>query len=82
MGQTIVLRLKAGSHDVFHLPAPRTTENELGRFGLTVETEGDWVTVTRELDIAAGVVSPDQWPMLRALLLEETDARNRTILLK
>jgi hypothetical protein len=82
MGQKVVLRLNAGEREVFHLPAERTTENDLGRFSLTVETEGDWVTVTRKLEIGAGTVAPDQWPMLRELLLDETDPRNRTILLK
>jgi hypothetical protein len=80
--QQITLRLKPGDREIVHLPEAREIENVAGRFALTVERDDGWVTVDRVLKLSGMMVPPDAWPHLRALLLEETDAANRTILLK
>jgi len=55
--------------------------NEAGEFTVTATEEDGWITVTRELKLAADVYPAAMWPSLRALLLEEDDAANGTILL-
>lgn len=94
MSQKVTLRLRIGESEAARLPEPRSLENSVGRFSLTVVEEDDWVTVTRELAIGdpeakvepweAGpmIVAPDQWPELRELLLEETDRANRSVFLR
>jgi len=94
MSQKVRLRLRIGESEVVRLPEPRSIENSVGRFSLTVEEDDDWVTVTREIAIGdpeaeveplepgAMIVAPEQWPELRELLLEETDRANRSVFLR
>lgn len=64
------------------LPKPREVANAAGRFTLIVERVGDRVTIERTLAITKRVVGADEWPLLRALLLEEAEPANRTIVLR
>jgi hypothetical protein len=82
MTQRISLRLKTGQREIVCVPEARELENEVGRFSLRVEKEDGWVTISRELTIRTATISPAAWPSLRALLLDETDSANRTVLLK
>ena len=82
MTQRISLRLKTGQREIVCVPEARELENEVGRFSLRVEKEDGWVTIHRELTIRTATISPTAWPSLRALLLDETDSANRTVLLK
>ncbi len=92
MEQTLTLVLELGDREVVRLPEERSLENTAGSFRLTVEQGSDRVTVTRSLTLTPGAVSdpirgvtlvqPDEWPDLRALLLEESDHRNRVLLLE
>jgi hypothetical protein len=89
MEQTLTLRIDVGDREVVRVPEEVTLENSIGHFRLTVEHEGSEITITREIAVGAGgdakdgavTIGPDEWPSLRALLLEEADPRNRTILL-
>jgi hypothetical protein len=80
--QRIELRIKTGDREVLYLPEERKLSNGVGCFALTVEKEGGWVTIERELNIDRPIVPPEEWLALRALLLEETDAAGRMILLE
>jgi hypothetical protein len=94
MRQTITLRLKIGEREAVRLPEPRSIENPLGRFSLSVEEEDGWITMTREVAVGTSrtdaessessptIVAPEEWPLLRELLLEEADRANRAILLR
>ena len=82
MLQNIELRVKTGDREVVYIPETRTLENDAGRFTLTVENKDGWVTIERELSLNKTIVQPEEWRWLRALLLEESDAANRTILMK
>lgn len=82
MTQKITLRLKSGGREVIRLPEARDIENGAGHFTLRAVDADGWVTIEREIGLRAGSVGPDAWPRLRELLLEETDAAGRTILLK
>lgn len=82
MAQRVRLRLKAGEREIIFLPEARGIENEAGAFALRVEREDGWIVIDRELTLGIPVVQPGMWPALRALLLEELDSENRTILMK
>jgi hypothetical protein len=87
--QTLTLRIDVGDREVVRVPEEVTLENSIGHFRLTVEREGSEITITREVAVSAGGdasdaalrIGPAEWPSLRAILLEEADPRNRTILL-
>ena len=80
--QSVTLRLAVAPAEVRHLPAPRRLENAAGWFRLTVEQEEGAVVLTRRISLAGSAGEPENWPHLRALLLEEADAVNGTIILK
>jgi hypothetical protein len=94
MRQKVTLRLKTAGRELVRVPEPRSIENAVGRFSVSVEEEDDWVTVTRELavgasqagappwELGATVIAPEEWPLLRALLLEETGRANRSVFLR
>ena len=82
MHQNVELRIKTGNREIVYLSEARELVNEVGWFKLTVEKEDGWVTIERELSLNKTAVPPDEWPALRALLLEESDAAGRTILMK
>ena len=89
--QTLTLRIDVGDREVVRVPEEVTLENDIGHFRLTVEHEGSEITITREVALGqsdgdntgdgALMIGAAEWPLLRALLLEEADPRNRTILL-
>jgi hypothetical protein len=89
--QTLTLRIDVGDREVVRVPEEVTVENDIGRFRLTVVHEGSEITITREVavspssgddtDNGALMIGSAEWPLLRALLLEEADPRNRTVLL-
>jgi hypothetical protein len=92
MEQTFTLTIELGDREVVRLPEERSLENTAGSFALNVKQGTDRVTVTRVLALNPPAlvdrvekmihVEPDVWPDLRALLLEETDHRNRLLLLE
>jgi hypothetical protein len=82
MNQNIVLRIETGDREIVHLPESRGIANSAGSYKLTVEKRDGCVTVGRELSLDRTQIDPMEWPALRALLLEESDAANRTILMK
>ncbi|MFH1865867.1 MAG: DUF3857 domain-containing protein [Candidatus Eisenbacteria bacterium] len=92
MRQSVAVTVKGDDVEAVRIPEEVALENATGSFRLSVD-EGDdgSFTVTRELSINGSgspsgtspvTVAPAEWPALRALLLEEADPRNRTIMLK
>jgi hypothetical protein len=82
MTQRVELRLKTGSREVVSLPAARELKNDTGHFTLRTLEKNGWVTVERELTLNTGVIPPEHWPQLRALLLEEQSTGGRVVYLK
>lgn len=82
LDQEIELRLELGDREVVFLPAEHSIENAVGRFALTVDRDGGRVTVKRTLRVGTATIGAAEWPLLRALLLEETDPRSGTLYLK
>jgi hypothetical protein len=80
--QKVVLRIETGDREIVYLPEAGELVNEAGRCALTVERSGGWVTVGRQLSLDKAMLSPKEWPLLRALLLEDEDAAGRTILMR
>jgi len=82
MKQIIRVRIKTGRLAGIHIPGNREITNSAGEFSLSVDEDKGWINVRRELRLDSTEVHPGDWPLLRALLLEETDRGGRTILLK
>jgi len=66
--------------EVAEKPDSVQLSNDAGRFQVLVTREHGWTTISRNLYLNKGRFEPDQWPALRALLLEEQDPRHGTIL--
>jgi len=91
LSQTVRLTLDPGDAELARLPESASVANALGEFSLSVEERDDGrIIVSRSLSIGEGrsggshglVVPSSDWPLLRALLLEESDPRHRTLILK
>ncbi len=79
ISQRVVLRVKVGDLEIVRLPEPVTVDCPCGKFTLSVEEDGDWVTVTRELSLTQASISPDMWMELRGVLLANGSDRGRTL---
>jgi len=82
MNQRIRLRVKTGEKEIVYLPEEKEIENEVGRYILRAQNKNGWVTIDRELSLNAMTIFPEKWPMLRALLLEETGPGGRTVIIR
>ena len=78
--ETLSLRIKLPEDDVALAPAAVDIENGVGRFIQTVERDGDWLVVTRDLRISQTAIHPEWWSDLRALLLAGESAQVSTVL--
>jgi hypothetical protein len=82
MTQRVTFRVKTGDRKPVQIPRAQEVSNAAGRFVLSAEDKDGWVTVRRELSLDAAAVRAADWPLLRALLLEEADDAGRTILIQ
>ncbi len=82
--EVVVLELALPSGwEPAYLPAAASIDNAVGRFVRSVEDDGEGVlTLRTELELRQAVVAPQDWPALRALLLEAELATGRTVLLR
>jgi hypothetical protein len=79
--QQVRVRLVGAAELAAWLPPARELENAAGSFRLTAVRDGADVVVTRVLEIRQPRTPAEAWPDLRALLLEEGDAANGTVVL-
>ncbi|MBE0567499.1 MAG: DUF3857 domain-containing protein [Krumholzibacteria bacterium] len=94
MSQVIELRLRTAGVSAAAIPQAKTIKNGAGMFSVAVDEADGWLTVVRSIALTpegAGLLGedppmiehePESWPDLRALLLEEMDPANGTIVLK
>ena len=82
ISQRVVLRVKAGDLEIVRLPESITVDCPCGKFTLSVEEDGDWVTLTRELSLTQASISPDMWMELRGVLLANGSDRGRTLVFR
>jgi len=80
--QTIIVRIKVEPADVLSKPAPKKLDNKAGFFHLDVLEEDGWLILTRSIKVTGSFIPAADWPDLRALLLEESDPANGSVLLK
>ncbi len=80
MVQELTLRLEVGDRTVDWMPQAVARSSSAGEFKLAVEQGQGWLTYSRSLQLD-GIVERT-WPDLRALLLEEQDPANGTIVLE
>ncbi|MCB2212167.1 DUF3857 domain-containing protein [bacterium] len=79
--QMVKLQLDVSGFDVVRVPESMAINNEAGSFELTVEQDGDMITLNRYLKVNKSLYGVEEWPQLRELLLAEESASNQTILL-
>jgi hypothetical protein len=63
-----------------HLPESRTLVNEAGEFSVSAEENDGWIILERKLSLTADYYPAEMWPQVRALLLEDGDPANGTVL--
>lgn len=80
--QTVTVRLRPGPLEIVRLPEPVELTNAAGWFRLSIEKKNDAVTISRTTRLSDASYAAADWPALRALLLAEGAAANRTVLLK
>jgi hypothetical protein len=80
--QTVMVHLRVGSLEMVRLPEAVEVTDAAGSFRLSVEHKDDEVTISRTIRLAKASYAPEEWPALRALLLAEGNAGNRTVLLR
>ncbi len=71
-----------GDRKIAYVPESNEVQNETGRFVVYTKSEDGWITLERGLRLEGIIVQPEDWPLLRALLLEEQDSAHRTVILK
>lgn len=79
--QMVVVRLKLEGREVLRRPADQVLTNEAGTFTVRISVDGGWLQVMRSIELE-DTIDGGLWPDLRALLLEEADAANATIILE
>jgi len=79
--QKTSLKITIEDNEVIYLPEDLMVNNKAGWFSLSSRIEEDMIYIDRELFLEKDI-DTENWPQLRALLLEETDAANRTVILK
>ncbi|NMC44178.1 MAG: DUF3857 domain-containing protein [candidate division Zixibacteria bacterium] len=82
MTQRIELRLNLRSWQAAFFPVNQTIENAVGRFTVASEVKDSQLVVIRALQLTKTIIEPEEWPLLRQLLLADSHEKNRTILLK
>ena len=82
MSQKIDFRLNLATWKAVFYPADQTIENAAGRFTVTSTVKDSQLVIIRELKLTKAVFRPEEWLLLRQLLLAENHEKNRTVLLK
>ncbi|MDP8208199.1 MAG: DUF3858 domain-containing protein [Candidatus Electryonea clarkiae] len=82
MQQSIRVSMDDSEEHTLILPGNKEITNDAGSFKLTIEKSGKKVTITREIQLNKTVYAPEEWKMLRELLLAEKHERNRSIFIK
>jgi len=80
--ETLSLRIKLPEDDVVLAPAVVDVENSVGRFTQTVERDGDWLLIVRDVRINYATIHPESWSDLRTLLLARESAQASTFLFR
>ncbi len=80
--QEVKARLRLPADRVLRLPEPVQLRNGAGSFAVTVERNGERVTIVRTLRLDGSRHEAAAWPELRELLLADAAERNRVVLYK
>jgi hypothetical protein len=78
--QEVRMRLRLPAERAVRLPEPVRLQNGAGELTVTVDREGDKVTVLRTLRLDRARYEAAAWPDLRALLLADGSERNAVVL--
>jgi hypothetical protein len=82
MIQKLEFRIDTKDIEIMYYPEEYIIENEAGSFSISTDVKNDRLSISKTLDLAKTVYSPDEWPQLRMLLLAEKSERNNTLIFK
>ena len=80
--QKIEIRLNLDGLDLVYSPEDIGLINDCGSFKLISDKQADKLILTKEIELAKTKYISANWPSFKALLLNETGEKNRTVLLK
>lgn len=93
MTQRVELRIKIGEGEdededgnvadeqPVYAPIASNLQNAAGRARVSIERDGAWLYLVREIEVERTAIGPELWPKLRELLLHDLSSRNQTLLL-
>jgi hypothetical protein len=67
---------------MIYVPEDKEIDNTVGKFRFNTKNRNKVLSSTRMLHIGEDRIESDRWPLLRDLLLEETDQKNRVFIFK
>ncbi len=82
MSQSVTLRIKVGELESVRIPEAAAVDHECGEFILSVEEDGEWITVTRQLSLTQTEVPSGVWTELRDVLLASDSDRGRALVFR
>jgi len=82
MEQNVVFNIDVSDFELISIPESKKIENGAGMFELVVSNEDGKVKIERKLHLTKANYSAEEWMSLRALLLAESNANNRTLIFK
>ncbi|HEQ98737.1 MAG TPA: DUF3857 domain-containing protein [candidate division Zixibacteria bacterium] len=82
MLQEIGINLDTTGIEIIYWPEDSQIKNTIGSFAVKSETYSNRLKTVRTTDIAEVQIMAEQWPVLRDLLLSETDQKNRMFIFK
>ena len=80
--QAVTLKIRLSDLQLVYQPQSITTTNDAGEFTAKIVKDDESLTVTKKLSTMKRIYHPDDWPALRQLLLDESDERYSTIIVK
>lgn len=82
MNQIVELRLDLKGLDVIYHATDQTVENSAGIFSIKINQKDSKIVITRKLNLTKTIYQPEEWSILRTLLLADSHEKNQTLLLK
>jgi hypothetical protein len=82
MNQIVELRLDLKGLDIIYHATDQTAENGAGSFSIKTNQKDSKIVITRKLNLTKTIYQPEEWSILRTLLLADSHEKNQTLLLK
>ncbi|MBD3216680.1 MAG: DUF3858 domain-containing protein, partial [candidate division Zixibacteria bacterium] len=80
--QTVEINIDTSGMQAVYFPESESIQNEVGSISTAVENAKNKIRIMRRIHLANNEIASSQWPLLRELLLEETDKKNQMFIFK